>query len=231
MTRKLTVLDIFSGIGGFSLGLERTGGFKTVAFCEIEPFCRKVLHKHWPDVPCHDDVRTLDATRLGSVDVITGGFPCQKFSTASHGRRIAPDLWPDMLRVIDDVRPRIVIAENVQESPIRRAKKEVCDLGYGAFYRRIGAHEGGAGHQRNRWWLCAYTDDKSQLHCALNAKMALLPEICKGVWGWQSYARTIRVAHGIPDRVHRLKGLGNAVVPQIPELIGRAILEAERQQQ
>ena len=76
----LKVLDLFSGIGGFSLGLERTGGFETVAFCEIDPFCQKVLKKHWPDVPIYEDVRTLDYE--GTVDVITGGYPCQPFSFA-----------------------------------------------------------------------------------------------------------------------------------------------------
>src|ERR1700748_2861524 len=89
---KLKVLDLFSGIGGFSLGLERTGGFQTVAFCEIEPFCRRVLAKHWPSVPCYDDVRTLTAERLRadgiSVDAICGGFPCQDASVAKTDRRL-----------------------------------------------------------------------------------------------------------------------------------------------
>ncbi len=78
----LRVLDLFSGIGGFSLGLERTGGFRTVAFCEIEPYCRAVLKKHWPEVPCFEDVRTIKGTDVGVCDVITGGFPCQDISTA-----------------------------------------------------------------------------------------------------------------------------------------------------
>lgn len=81
MSDPLRVLSLFAGIGGFDLGLERTGGFKTVAFCEIDPFCRRVLAKHWPEVPCYDDVRELTAERLAAdgiaVDVICGGFPCQ----------------------------------------------------------------------------------------------------------------------------------------------------------
>src|SRR3954468_25090950 len=86
--RKLKVLDLFSGIGGFSLGLERSGGFETVAFCEIEPFPRRVLAKHWPKVPIYEDVRELTGARLAAdgiaVDVITGGFPCQDISVAGH---------------------------------------------------------------------------------------------------------------------------------------------------
>lgn len=80
--RKLRVLDLFSGIGGFSLGLERTGGFETVAFCEIDPFCRRVLAKHWPAVPCFEDVTKLRGEDVGPVDVICGGFPCQDISSA-----------------------------------------------------------------------------------------------------------------------------------------------------
>jgi len=98
--RKLRVLSLFASIGGFDLGLERTGGFETVAFCEIEPFCRRVLAKHWPEVPCYEDVRTLTAERLAAdgiaVDVICGGFPCQDISLAGSGAGLAGErcgLW------------------------------------------------------------------------------------------------------------------------------------------
>lgn len=117
---KLRVLDLFSGIGGFSLGLERTGGFETVAFCEIEEYPRRVLAKHWPKVPCYDDVRTLTADRLAAdgiaVDVICGGFPCQDISFA--GRRAGLEgarsgLWGEYARLIGELRPRFVVVENV----------------------------------------------------------------------------------------------------------------------
>lgn len=118
MSDVYTVLDLFSGIGGFSLGLERTGGFETVAFCEIDPFCQKVLKKHWPDVPIHDDVRTIiEFCRTNRIvpDVITGGFPCQPFSHA--GKRLGVDdsryLWPAMFEAIKTLRPTWVIGENV----------------------------------------------------------------------------------------------------------------------
>src|SRR6516164_741255 len=115
----MNVLDLFSGIGGFSLGLERAG-MRTVAFCEIEPYCRAVLAKHWPGVPCYDDVETLTADRLRadgiSVDVICGGFPCQNISIAGKGEGIAgrrSGLWKEFARIISEVRPRYVIVENV----------------------------------------------------------------------------------------------------------------------
>ncbi len=222
----LRVLDIFSGIGGFSLGLERTGGFETVAFCEIEPYCRAVLRKHWPNVPIFEDVTKLGAAHVGPVDVICGGFPCQPFSTASRGRRIAADLWPEFARVVCDIRPRFIIAENVQELPIRRASAFFRSIGYSAFKRNFDPITAGAPIARNRWWSIAHTHDKGQLHGALNAEMAKLPEICEDLWGWENFAGTIRVSDGLPNRMDRLRSLGNAVVPQVVEVIGRAILKS-----
>ena len=118
---KLRVLDLFSGIGGFSLGLERTGGFETVAFCEIEPFPRRVLAKHWPEVPCYDDVRTLTGDVLRrdgiAVDVITGGFPCQDLSVAGKQRGMGEGtrsgLWSEIVRLVGELRPQYIIVENV----------------------------------------------------------------------------------------------------------------------
>src|SRR6188472_775133 len=115
----LSVLSLFSGIGAFDLGLERTNGFKTAAFVEIDPFCRRVLAKHWPGVPQYDDVRTITGARLAAdgivPDVICGGFPCQPHSVA--GRRGASDderdLWPEFARLVREIRPRWVLAENV----------------------------------------------------------------------------------------------------------------------
>lgn len=227
---KLRVLSLFAGIGGFDLGLERTGGFETVAFCEIDPFCQRVLAKHWPEVPCYDDVRILTAERLAAdgivVDGICGGFPCQPFSTASRGRKVATDFWPEMARLISEVRPSFMVAENVAESAIDRAASEVRSIGYATTIKPIAAAWAGADHQRDRWWLCAYADHESELPSAIDAEMAVLPSLHRGLWGAENFARTIRVPDGLPDRVDRLKSLGNAVLPQIPEMIGRAILTA-----
>lgn len=114
---KLKVLDLFSGIGGFSLGLERTGGFETVAFCEIEEYPRKVLKKHWPEVPCFGDVTKLKGSDIGTVDVICGGFPCQDLSSAGRGKGIGEGtrsgLFRHMLRLANECGRPIIIFENV----------------------------------------------------------------------------------------------------------------------
>src|SRR5688572_6900268 len=136
MTAKLKVLDLFSGIGGFSLGLERTGGFETVAFCEIDPFCRRVLAKHWPEVRQYEDVRELTAQKLAAdgigVDVICGGFPCQDISLANNnGTGLAGEksgLWCEFARLIGEVRPRFVIVENVSTLRSRGLGDVLSDL-------------------------------------------------------------------------------------------------------
>jgi DNA (cytosine-5)-methyltransferase 1 len=230
-SRKFKVLSLFAGIGGFDLGLERTGGFETVAFCEIDPFCRRVLAKHWPEVPCYHDVRELTAERLEAdgiaADVVCGGFPCQPFSSASRGRRVATDFWPEMRRVIGELRPRFVIAENVQRAPIARAREHLEQLGYRGSVHNLTAARAGADHQRSRWWFCAYADDQSQLPLRVHAEVARVQEVCRGLWGPENYARAIRVPDGVPYRMERIGRLGNAVLPIWPELIGRAILAAE----
>jgi DNA (cytosine-5)-methyltransferase 1 len=108
------VLSLFSGIGGWDLGLERTGGFRTVRFCEIDPFARSVLAKHWPDVPCHDDVKTMEFQE-GEADVIAAGWPCQDISYAGLGAGLAGErsgLWSEVVRAIRVVRPKFIILEN-----------------------------------------------------------------------------------------------------------------------
>jgi DNA (cytosine-5)-methyltransferase 1 len=295
----LRVLDLFSGIGGFSLGLERTGGFETVAFCEIEPFPRRVLAKHWPGVPCYDDVRTLTSARLAAdgitVDVITGGFPCQDLSVAGKQRGMGEGtrsgLWSEIVRLIGDLRPRYIIVENVAallSGPSERrggwfgrVLGDLAECGYDAEWENIPASALGAPHRRERVWLVCYPSENErscigcrngmvewhqlvspgrdkeadelvgsgshvayadQIHAqgqqpgGIDAQRWARPlqrparPLLAGVGRqWVAEPDVGRVAHGVPDRAHRLAALGNAVVPQIPELIGRAILQAEAQ--
>jgi len=166
------VLDLFSGIGGFSLGLERAG-FETVAFCEIEDYPRKVLAKHWPGVPIYGDVRTLTAERLAAdgitgIDVITGGFPCQDLSVAGKqagmGEGTRSGLWSEIARLIGELRPRYAIVENVtallsgdRGRWFGRVLGDLAALGYDAEWHCIPASELGAHHHRDRVWIIAYT--------------------------------------------------------------------------
>jgi DNA (cytosine-5)-methyltransferase 1 len=253
---KLRVLDLFSGIGGFSLGLERTGGFETVAFCEIEPFPRRVLAKHWPGVPCYEDVRTLTAERLAAdgitgVDVITGGFPCQDISVAGKqagiGEGTRSGLWSEIVRLAGELRPQYIIVENVaallsgpEGKPgawFGRILGDLAECGFDAEWQNIPASAVGAPHRRERVWIVAYpersrwerlvTDD-----CILGSKATAFPVPFDGsIEGWcrlASGSAPLRSRNGVSLGVERrrVKALGNAVVPQIPELIGRAILEA-----
>jgi DNA (cytosine-5)-methyltransferase 1 len=298
----MNVLDLFSGIGGFSLGLERAG-MTTVAFCEVDPWCRRVLAKHWPDVPCFDDVRTLKGEDVGSVQLICGGYPCQPFSQA--GKREGTDddrhLWPEMHRLVASVRPRWVIAENVAGHISMGLDSVLSDLegeGYTCWPLVIPACAVDAPHRRDRVWIVANAavaggetrgghgvgvgygscGDEGQLEGSRRQEHVANAEgerwdgrgwavscapgsgqktghAVRGDQGREAMADAAvagrkeqrqpiglafdgvergsrwlpepgvgRVAHGIPKRVDRLKGLGNSVVPQIPEMIGRAIM-------
>ena len=275
---KLKVLDLFSGIGGFSLGLERTGGFETVAFCEVEEFPQKVLRKHWPEVPIFEDVRKLDATRLGRIDCVVGGFPCQPWSLAGErkGTEDDRDLWPEMLRVITDASPEWVIGENVrgfvnEPMGLERSISDLEDAEYKVQAFIVPACAVDAPHRRDRVWIVANARRKHRSKgaeverglrgksqdwgsCNISKRSGATPNVAhakkllsdggdseprrkksqsgdnsgatRGCARWLPEPRVGRVAHGVPNRSHRLKGLGNAVVPQIPEMIGRAILKS-----
>ena len=252
MNEKLRHLDLFSGIGGFALGLESTGGFETVGFCDNEPFAQKVLKKHWPDVPCYEDVRNVGRDTVGyrGVDIITGGFPCQPFSVA--GKQDPNDnrqLWPEMFRIIKEIRPTYVIGENVRNLISIRdglVFEQVCtDLegeGYEVQTFVLPASAVNAPHQRYRCWIVANSCGKGLQVTKIarndgkNQKKSYDKLIgrCSAIQGekisqgnWTVEPSVGRVAHGIPNRVDRLKGLGNAIVPQIAYQIGMAIKEAE----
>lgn len=290
----MRVLDLFSGIGGFSLGLERAG-FQTVAFCEIEEYPRLVLKRHWPDVPIFKDVRLLDGKQFrGAVELICGGFPCQPFSVAGKqgGKEDDRHLWPEMLRLVHEVKPAFVICENVAGFIRMALDDALLDLeseGYTCQSFVIPACAVGAVHRRDRVWIIACLQDspgssaieskqsdsndtdtnlsgRRESDKKMERKTSEQPDsLCVqsgqadthtcnsrlqrsaeesipgityiqgelvrrgetiGVVSDPSEPAILGVCNGFPGRVDRIKALGNAVVPQIPELIGRAIIES-----
>jgi DNA (cytosine-5)-methyltransferase 1 len=293
----MRVGSLFSGIGGIDLGLERAG-MEVVWQCEIDSYCRKVLAKHWPDVHCYEDVRTLDDT-TPKVDIICGGFPCQPVSHAGRRKGMQDDrwLWPEFVRVIRAVRPRWVLAENVPGLlSIETGRlfggvlRDLAESGYDAEWDCIPAAALGAPHIRERVFLIAHTDSdrdaarqqehtparqstrlgadgdvaharygfrapwaKGRAHESEGASRdasrrgeALANAAAERLEGPQLFGQRLseqrgpehqgwwatepdvgRVAHGVPARVDRLRGLGNAVVPQVAEYVGRMIMEAD----
>ncbi|MEN9806182.1 MAG: hypothetical protein RL756_690 [Pseudomonadota bacterium] len=239
----------------------------TVAFCEVDPFCRRVLANHWPEVPIYEDVRELDASRLRGdgidrIDVVTGGYPCQPFSHAGKrgGTADPRHLWPAMRRIVGEVRPAWVIAENVAGHISLGLDQVLADLetdGYSGRAIVVPAAAVDAPHIRQRVWIVARdSDSDSESACAVDAQAQGLrgdmadadgerqqerhvaaesdqarqhPGRNAAGWRaarWPAEPGIRRVVNGLHDGMdgHRLRALGNAVVPQIPEMIGRAIM-------
>ena len=160
--KKLKLLDLFSGIGGLKVAQEMVGGFETTQFVENDPYCQKVLKKHWPHIPIHDDIRTFTAEPF-QFDAVCGGFPCQDISTAGRGKGITEEsrsgLFYELMRVVRMVRPRYVILENVAailNNGLDIVLGELSEAGYDAEWAVISASSLGACHQRSRWWRVAY---------------------------------------------------------------------------
>jgi DNA (cytosine-5)-methyltransferase 1 len=225
--RKLRVLDLFSGIGGFSLGLERTGGFETVAFCEIEPFPRRVLAKHWPEVPCYHDVRELTAARLAAdgiaVDVITGGFPCQDLSSAGAQAGIKGErsgLWSEIARLVSEIGPKFVIVENVaallegeRGAWFGRVLGDLAAIGYDAEWHCIPSSAVGAPHTRDRVWIVANPKGERQPEerpVRLHQLKEWLPSRCEE---FRAFADTSseRVPRSVSETLSRLPRLSRLI--------------------
>lgn len=270
MGTKLKVLDLFSGIGGFSLGLERTGGFETVAFCEIDPFCRNVLKKHWPEVEIYEDVTRLKYRE--DVDLVTAGFPCQDISYAGEGAGITGErsgLFWYVIRTLCMVgRPKLLL-ENVA-ALLNRGLSSVlgalATFGYDAEWHCIPASAVGAPHRRDRIWIYGHpqslhsnersdngeyskreisefgnTDCQADFtYLGSKRKQGVFPETIQRqpAFSWCEDIRSledIRSRRDLPEPTvcgtydglrNRLHALGNSVVPQIPEIVGHAIMEA-----
>lgn len=316
----MRVGSLFSGIGGFDLGLERAG-YDIAWQVEIDPYCQRVLAKHWPSVTRYGDITTMDWATVQPVDLLCGGFPCQDLSFA--GKRAGIDgarsgLWSEYVRAIRQLRPRYVLVENVPglltNAYLGRVLGDLAQSGYDAEWDCLPASAIGAAHRRDRVWIVAYPSkllsDGSELHgehaisevsqpgnsrgetramadaecpergengsscddhgqngdaqrkesadrsrgsgqVLAYAGLAQRHRWSDGVGWWEREPQETlqaigrgrgekdglsipesllgRVAHGVPSRVDRLRGLGNAVVPQIVEALGRMILEAERE--
>jgi DNA (cytosine-5)-methyltransferase 1 len=235
----MRLLDLFSGIGGFSLGLERAG-MTTVAFCEIESYPRKVLAKHWPKVPCYHDIKDLTLERLSSdgivVDVMSAGFPCQDISICGKGAGISGDrssLWSEAFRLCREIRPKYFIAENskfIRSRGLEVVLSDLSQIGYDAEWHCIPASSAGARHFRDRCWIVAHPSEVGPLGWwrGWPGSQEEYARLGSGeLWQRRSEPLPMGVLNGVPDRVDRIGALGNAVVPDIPELIGLAILKKE----
>lgn len=261
--------SLFSGIGGIDLGLERAG-WRPVWQCDSDPYCRRVLAKHWPTVPCYDDVHSIHRA-IPRVDLIAGGFPCQPVSNAGQRKAQADArwLWPEFARIIGTLRPRYVLVENVPGLLSRGFGDVLGDLaalGFDAEWGMRAARDVGAPHLRKRVFVLAYSHE---VRCGegLGKRTASWVTGCGDAIGcgertadvadtdderrdrrtgqqrptggtestygssteaphqWTTEPDVGRVAHGIPARVDRLRGLGNAVVPQVAEWIGHRLMQ------
>jgi len=276
---ELTHLDLFSGIGGFALAA-KWNGYRTLAFCDNEPYAQAVLKKHWPDVPCHKDIREVRGELYAGVTLLTGGFPCQPFSVAGKQRGKGDDryLWPEMLRVIREARPAWIIGENVAGIVNMALDQVHTDLeaeGYEVESLIIPACGVDAPHRRDRVWIVAHSkggergriqdkggakgsqdcDQLSGITGGLSGKLRKenvadaqgvgiqgywsswieksQPHGCEGLSmregkrslqaKWMPEPAMDRVVNGLPNRVDRIKGLGNAIVPQVAAEIIRCI--------
>lgn len=236
---QLKFIDFFAGIGGFSLGLERSG-HTCVGQVEIEEYCNKVLAKHWPDVPRWGDIRSLDCEELPEADLWCGGFPCQDFSCAGNtrtgfaGKRSG--LFFDWWRLIHKRRPRFVLIEN---SPmlLKRGLATLAGLfsdnGYDIEWDILSAGQFGAPHRRKRIYILAYSNKINGTTRVGDKQDRKTPAFAgnpieRAKFWLQAAPERDGVDNGIPSKLynHRVGALGNAVVPQVAEYIGRLLMES-----
>lgn len=245
----LNVLSLFAGIGGLELGLERAG-LRVVGQVEIDPYCQRVLARHWPEVPRHDDVRTAPqwwrSRPRPRLDVVAGGFPCQPFSNAGHRLGVRDDrwIWPAMARTVRLLRPRYVLVENVaalvrDRVAFGRVLADLADLRFDAEWAVLPASEFGAPTPRERLYLLAHTPglDGHPRDLLEPGRIRPAPLAAGGLSGLPAPARrraaaawlageprVDRLADGIPHQVERLRVIGNAIIPAAGEHLGRLLL-------
>ena len=241
----MRVGSLFSGIGGFDLGLERAG-MEIIWQVEIDPFCNKVLAKHWPSVKRFLDVKTVGSKDLEPVDLICGGFPCQDISVAGFQEGIEAcrsGLWSEFTRIIGDLRPKYAIVENVANllnggggKWFGRILTDMAALRYDVQWHCIPASYVGACHRRDRVWIIAYPIGSNVEGMDVQKSLCSYPQESCGreftraineTLSADDYARMRGDYDGVPEIMERLKAIGNSVFPAIPEIIGRAIMEIE----
>lgn len=227
----LTVGSLFSGIGGLDLGLERAG-MEVIWQSEIDPYACRVLKKHWPHVPNLGNIKEIEWSNVERPDVICGGYPCQPFSLAGRrdGENDPRHLWPWVRNAISELRPRYAVLENVRGHTSLGGTTvigELTDLGYDAEWRIVSAESVGAPHKRDRLIVVAYSRSEggTRRGSAFEGGYGKVKEhFARSATYWQSQPEVARVANGVPHRLDRSRGLGNAVVPQVAETIGRLVL-------
>lgn len=203
---------------------------------EIDPFCRAVLEKHWPHVPKYGDIRQVRGDELEPVDLICGGFPCQPVSVAGRRRGEADPrwLWPEFARIVRVVRPKYVLVENVPGLLIRgmgHVLGDLAALGYDAEWFVLPARAVGAAHMRERVFVFAHPRGPGLERCRLS-EIELTTPLERVTWDTLlSESAIVRSRHGISNYVDRITALGNAVVPQVAEFIGRMIMEFAKEEE
>lgn len=226
--------SLFSGIGGLELGLERAGLGDIAWQVEIDPFCRAILSKHWPDAERAIDVRTFVPSLFEPVDLICGGFPCQDVSQAARGRNEGIEgeqsgLWKEFARIVEEATPKVVVVENVASGFNRwwpTVKKDLRTRGYSPRPFAISARDVGARHLRERIFVVAYSNRHRELPVPKYEKVARPKENAARSWnGWDAAPGDLRMDDGVPRGLDRIVALGNAVVPQCAEAVGRMIRE------
>ena len=210
-------LALFAGAGGGLLA-SNILGHNIVCAIERDDFCRSILIRRQNErllqpFPIWDDVCTFNGKPWnGTVDLVSGGFPCQAFSSAARGRNIAEkNLWGEMYRIVREVCSEWVFAENVSEKAILLAKSDLEKEGYSCEYLQLSASELGGPHERQRFWLLAHSNNNGKLCSTINAETPLLQEFCRNPW--EAKPPEFRVANGMARRMDRLKALGNGQVP------------------
>lgn len=221
-------LALFAGAGGGILG-GKLLGWRTVCAVEWEPYPASVLCARQNDkvletFPIWDDVKTFDGKQWrGIVDVVSGGFPCQAYSTAASGRNTADDLWPEMRRIVADVAPTYVFAENVSRVAIDQAANDCESMGYKTRAISLSAKDLGADHIRERFWLLAYSNHDSELLRSVNAETRWMQKLGYGIW--EGDARSTRVSDGMASRMDRIKATGNGQIPIVAATAWRILSE------